>query len=83
MAEIVIPGQAKEKPQQAEVIAVGPGGYAVFLHQCQNFSGAIVSKPDAPSAPDAVRRCTVDGANITPVVEILPVFPEKRQKGAI
>ena len=23
---IVIPGQAKEKPQQAEVIAVGPGG---------------------------------------------------------
>lgn len=25
-AGIVIPGQAKEKPQQAEVIAVGPGG---------------------------------------------------------
>ena len=23
---IVIPGQAKEKPQQAEVFAVGPGG---------------------------------------------------------
>ena len=23
---IVIPGQSKEKPQQAEVIAVGPGG---------------------------------------------------------
>ena len=23
---IVIPGQAKEKPQQAEVVAVGPGG---------------------------------------------------------
>lgn len=23
---IIIPGQAKEKPQQAEVIAVGPGG---------------------------------------------------------
>lgn len=23
---IVIPGQAKEKPQQAQVIAVGPGG---------------------------------------------------------
>ena len=23
---IVLPGQAKEKPQQAEVIAVGPGG---------------------------------------------------------
>ena len=25
-AGIVLPGQAKEKPQQAEVIAVGPGG---------------------------------------------------------
>ena len=23
---IVIPGQSKEKPQQAEVVAVGPGG---------------------------------------------------------
>ena len=23
---IVLPGQAKEKPQQAEIIAVGPGG---------------------------------------------------------
>ena len=25
-SEIVIPGQNKEKPQQAEVLAVGPGG---------------------------------------------------------
>ena len=25
-SSIVLPGQAKEKPQQAEVIAVGPGG---------------------------------------------------------
>ena len=25
-SDIVLPGQAKEKPQQAEVIAVGPGG---------------------------------------------------------
>ena len=23
---IVIPGQSKEKPQQAEIVAVGPGG---------------------------------------------------------
>ena len=23
---IILPGQAKEKPQQAEVVAVGPGG---------------------------------------------------------
>ena len=26
---IVLPGQAQEKPQQAEVIAVGPGGMVV------------------------------------------------------
>ena len=26
---IVLPGQSKEKPQQAEVIAVGPGGMVV------------------------------------------------------
>ena len=59
------------------------GGYAVFPRQCQNFSGVIVSKPDATPAPDAVRRCAVDGADITPVVEILPVFPEKGQKDAV
>ena len=26
---IVLPGQTKERPQQAEVVAVGPGGMAV------------------------------------------------------
>ena len=26
---IVIPGQSKEKPQQAEIVAVGPGGTVV------------------------------------------------------
>ena len=29
---IVIPGQSKEKPQQAEVIAVGPGTEEVKMH---------------------------------------------------
>ena len=28
---IVLPGQAKEKPQQAEVIAVGPGGKEITM----------------------------------------------------
>ena len=31
---IVLPGQAQEKPQQAEVIAVGPGGW-YGLHHCK------------------------------------------------
>lgn len=65
-------------------IAEGQSGRnTVFLHQCQNFLGIIVSKPDATSAPDAVCWCAIDGANVTPTVKILPVLPEKGQKGAI
>ena len=32
---IVLPGQAKEKPQQAEVVAVGPGGVVDGKSQCR------------------------------------------------
>ena len=60
-----------------------PGGYAVFSRQCQNFSRIIVSKPHTTPAPDAVRRCAVDGADVAPVIEVLPVFPEKRQKDTV
>ena len=40
---IVLPGQAQEKPQQAEVIAVGPDGsrswkYSYLLQICRNRS---------------------------------------------
>ena len=59
------------------------GGNAVFLHQRQHFLWVIVSKTHTPSAPDAVRRCAVDGADVAPVVEIFPVLPEKRQKDAV
>ena len=59
------------------------GGNAVFLHQCQNFLGNIVSKPHTPSTPDAICRCAVDGANVAPVIEVFSMLPEKRQKGAI
>ena len=60
-----------------------PGGNAVFLHQRQHFLWVIVSKPDATSAPDAVRRCAVNGADVAPIVEILLVLPEKGQKGTV
>lgn len=60
-----------------------PGGNAVFPRQCQNFAGIIASKPDATSAPDAVRRCAVDGADVAPVIEVFSMLPEKRQKDAI
>ena len=35
---IVIPGQSKEKPQQAEVIAVGPGGTVAGKEVVMNVS---------------------------------------------
>ena len=59
------------------------GGNTVFLHQCQNFSGVVVPKPHTASAPDAICRCAVDGANVAPVIEIFPVFPEKGQKDTV
>ena len=59
------------------------GGYAVFLHQCQNFLWVIVSKPHTSPTPDAVRRCAVNGADVAPVIEVFSMLPEKRQKGAV
>ena len=40
---IVLPGQAKEKPQEAEVIAVGPGGVIDGL-ETANFHVSLFSK---------------------------------------
>jgi len=37
---IVIPGQSKEKPQQAEVVAVGPGGTVDGKEVSMNVSDA-------------------------------------------
>ena len=41
---IVLPGQAKEKPQQAEVIAVGPGGVVDGKMQVKPGDKVIYSK---------------------------------------
>ena len=60
-----------------------PGGNAVFPRQCKNFLWVIVSKSDAAPAPDAVRRCAIDGADVAPAIEIFPVFPEKGQKSVV
>ena len=42
---IVLPGQAKEKPQQAEVIAVGPGG-VIDMVIFSKYSGTEVKIDD-------------------------------------
>ena len=44
---IVLPGQNKEKPQQAEVVAVGPGGVV---------DGKAPRKSRTPEAPACSRR---------------------------
>ena len=41
---IVLPGQAKEKPQQAEVVAVGPGGVVDGTMQVKAGDKVIYSK---------------------------------------
>ena len=41
---IVLPGQAKEKPQEAEVIAVGPGGVVEVVMQVKVGDKVIYSK---------------------------------------
>ena len=41
---IVLPGQAKEKPQEAEVIAVGPGGNIEVVMQVNVGDKVIYSK---------------------------------------
>ena len=59
------------------------GRNTVFLRQCQNIPWVIVPKPHTASAPDTVRRRAVDGADVTPIVEIFPVFPKKGQEDAV
>ena len=43
---IVLPGQTKEKPQQAEIIAVGPGGVIdgkeVEMHVIMEYKGYFI-----------------------------------------
>ena len=49
---IVLPGQAKEKPQQAEVIAVGPGGVVdgkEVVMQVKPGDKVIYSKSSGPA----------------------------------
>ena len=36
---IVLPGQAQEKPQQAEVVAVGPGGVLLQIFRNRSKDG--------------------------------------------
>ena len=67
------------RPQQ-EVAEGQPGRDAILLHQCKDLSGVIPAKAGASPAPDAVGRCAIQGGDAAPIVKILPVLPEQRQK---
>ena len=67
------------RPQQG--VAEGqPGGDAVFPDQGQHLPGVPVPGPHPAAAPDAVRRCAIQGGDAAPFVKIFPVLPEQRQK---
>ena len=64
-----------------EGVAEGqPGRDAILLHQRKDLSGVIPAEAGASPAPDAVGRCSVDGANAAPVIEIFPMSPVQGQE---
>ena len=65
---IVLPGQAKEKPQQAEVIAVGPGGVVdgkeVTMQVNRGSSGRIKicgCEAERYSGSNRIKGCGISG----------------------
>ena len=60
-----------------------PGGDPVLPHQRQNRLRIAISGSDPAAAPDAVRWSAVDRADIAPIIEVLSVPAEQRQKHAI
>lgn len=69
-------------PQQG--IAEGePGGNAVFFCKSQGFLRSVFPKAHPAPAPKAVRRGSVDGADIAPVVKVFPVLPVQRKEDPV
>ena len=68
---------------QQRVAEGQPPGDAVFPQQRQHLAHSCPAAGDASPAPDAARRCAVDGTDGAPVVKIFPVLPVQRQKPAV
>ena len=54
---IVLPGSAQEKPQTAEVIAVGPGGLDKDAQQALDSLGSVLGRYDLKTQLDAAGTC--------------------------
>ena len=52
---------------------------AVITHQRQHIPRARLPRPDAPAAPQAVRRCSVNRADVAPIIEIFRMVSVERQ----
>ena len=59
------------------------GRNAVFIHEGQHLFGRVLAASDPSAAPKTALRRAIKGADLTPIVKILPMLPPKRQKGAI
>lgn len=58
-------------------------GNMIFPHQRQHITGVMVAEPHTSAAPDTVRGSAVYGADIAPIIEILPMLTIHRQKCAV
>ena len=67
-------------PAQQRIAEGQPGRNAVFPRQGQHLPRVMVARAHAAAAPEAVLRRTVQRADGAPVVEVLPVGAEQRQK---
>jgi hypothetical protein len=55
----------------------------VLIHQITHFNRILISESDTSASPDAISGSTVYGTYLTPVIEKLPVLPEKRQEQSV
>ena len=59
------------------------GRNPVLLYKCKHFFRLSFSCFHTSSAPQAVFRGSINGTNLTPVIEILPVCIKQRQKKSV
>ena len=54
---------------QKRIAECQPRGNAVLLCQSQRFACAALTETRSSASPEAVRRCAVNGPNLTPVIK--------------
>lgn len=57
--------------------------YVIAVHEVFDGDGICIAKTDTAASPDTLGRRPIDGANVTPFIEELPVLMEQREEGLI